>query len=242
MSKEAKQVLDELCTAILNSQKEDLPQLVEWSRELYEQLVIMHYLYTHPTDNIEKQDSSQEHNIYVPTEVTKESIIQSEKSDKKQDENCVIKLNENEIQKPVEERVEKLFVQEKTEKSVVEKKLYVDTDNVGKAVYTEIKKEKIEVSISESGLALNERLAATGKIALGLNDKIAFSRHLFNGDEAALSSLIDAMNGAQTFEQAMNYLHQARAQFGHWDEKKEFVTRLENLVRRKFGKPEILED
>ncbi|GCD76524.1 hypothetical protein JCM31826_00060 [Thermaurantimonas aggregans] len=242
MAKEAKQVLDELCTAILKSSRDDLPQLLEWSRELYEQLVVMHYLYTHPVEYNEKQETSTEENVYVSTDVTNEIVLKNEKSNKKQEVESVIQSDKDFTLKFEDEHIENKIVKEKIEKSTAEKNLYVGTDNVGKVVYAEIKQEKIEVSLSDSGMALNERLAATSKIALGLNDKIAFSRHLFNGNDAALSALIDVMNGAQTFEQAMNYLHQARAQFGHWDEKKEFVTRLENLVRRKFGKPEILED
>ncbi|MFN4299021.1 MAG: hypothetical protein ACK4EX_04710 [Thermaurantimonas sp.] len=242
MAKEAKQVLDELCAAILKSAKDDLPQLVEWSRELYEQLVIMHYLYQQHAVNETKTDVASDKILSVKTYDTHETKVEDKKTPENTPTEIVHQQADIRIEKPVKEKVEKTFVQEKTEKSVIEKKLYVDTENVGRAVYTEIKQEKVEVSITDGGLALNERLATSSKIALGLNDKIAFSRHLFNGDDAAMSALIDAMNGAQTFEQAMNYLHQARAQFGHWDEKKEFVTRLENLVRRKFGKPEIIED
>ena len=242
MAKEVKQVLDELCTAILNSSTQDFNKLVEWTRELYENLVIMQYLSNlHPSSyqEPEKYQASETNvgtNVSIGTNVTSENEADQTSSDL---EIITSRNTEDIIAK--ETYIENIVVENKDEK-IAEKKIHVGTSTISKAVYTETRKEKIEMSLSESPLALNERLAASSRITIGLNDKIAFSRQLFNGDDQAMLSLIDRMNHAQTFEQAMNYLHQARAQFDFWEEKKEYVTRLENLIRRKFGIPEITED
>lgn len=242
MAKEAKQALDQLCAAILKSSPEDINTLVEWSRELYENLVIMQYIYSQHPSNQENSENERESPLSVDTIVTNNTNIDYENSVDSNTLNNEINILQETDKDLINNLVENKIIHEKTDKKIVEKTINVHTSNISKSVYSEIKQEKIEISLTDSSLALNERLAASNKIALGLNDKIAFSRHLFNGDDQAMMVLIDMMNSAQTFEQAMNYLHQARAQYNAWEEKKDYVTRLENLVRRKFGKPEIIED
>lgn len=242
MANEVKHVLDELCSAIIKSSSDDINKLVEWSRELYEHLVIMQYLHNQHSLNLENTSYDQKSDLN--TELTQKlksdhQQLNTKEFDPSEKEISILKDQGSKVENKTPQ---KIFVQEKKDTRILEKFIRENTDQSSKAVYTEIKQEKIQISLSDSSLALNERIAANNKIVLGLNDKIAFSRHLFNGDETTLMSLIDRMNGAQTFEQAMNFLHQARAQYGAWEDKKDYVTRLENLVRRRFGKPEIIED
>ena len=242
MAKEAKQVLDELCTAILNSSSQDINQLVDWSRELYENLVIIQYLSNQHPSTCDVSEKNTETNLTIDSGAPPDAKSQSgSDAASNMSESPVFILHKSDEEKGSELYNEKVFLENK-ERKIVEKKIHVGKETISKAIYTETKQEQIKISLSESPMALNERLAATSKITLGLNDKIAFSRHLFNGNEQAMLELIDLINNAQTFEKAMNYLHQARAQYGIWEEKKDYVTRLENLVRRKFGKPEITED
>ncbi|MFN3951614.1 MAG: hypothetical protein ACK4KT_04310 [Thermaurantimonas sp.] len=241
MAKEAKQVLDELCTAILNSSTQDINKLVDWSRELYENLVIMQYLSNQLPSNYQKAEKYQASETQVGKKVSSSANVTSENEENQTSSSVEIITSPGANDTNKESYIDNIVIENKDEK-IVEKKLHVGTSTISKTVYTETRKEKIEMSLSDNTLALNERLAASSRITIGLNDKIAFSRQLFNGDEQAMMNLIDRMNHAHTFEQAMNHLHQARTQFDFWEEKKEYVTRLENLIRRKFGVPEITED
>ncbi len=68
---------------------------------------------------------------------------------------------------------------------------------------------------------------------LDLNDKVAFSKSLFGGDDEELKSTIEKLNSFGTLEEAKQYLSEVYYR-KDWSKKDEFAQRLWNLVESKF--------
>lgn len=240
MIKEVKSALDELCKEILSSEKTDLNQLVSWSRELYENLVVISYLEHNQAVGKTADDFEESKKLIVDTKDANETInppsgfqqlSQPNKSDQnlKPSESIDIQENNN------------VFLHQKS-LTIKEEKIHVDTYMPGGSVSEKKVVSKAEKTLSEVTIGLNERLATASNFTLGLNDKIAFTRHLFEGNENKLSELVRTINQANQFEDAIQHFYQTVSEYAHWQDKKEYVTRFENLIRRRFGKPEIIED
>ena len=68
---------------------------------------------------------------------------------------------------------------------------------------------------------------------LDLNDKVAFSKSLFGGNDDELKSTIEKLNSFDTLEDAKQYLSEVYYE-KDWSRKDEFAQRLWNLVESKF--------
>ncbi|KIA90144.1 hypothetical protein [Kaistella jeonii] len=68
---------------------------------------------------------------------------------------------------------------------------------------------------------------------LDFNDKIAFTKLLFNGDETDLKNTIDRLNSYQKLEDARQYLSEVYYQ-KDWSKADEYAQRLWDLVESKF--------
>ncbi len=73
------------------------------------------------------------------------------------------------------------------------------------------------------------------KINIGLNDKISFIKHLFDGDREFYTRFIDTLNAFDDYEEALKYVNQkVKPQFNNWEGKDEYEFRLLQLLELKF--------
>ncbi len=68
---------------------------------------------------------------------------------------------------------------------------------------------------------------------LDLNDKVAFSKSLFNGNDEELKATIEKLNSFSNLEDAKNYLSEVYYR-KDWSKSDEYAQRLWNLVENKF--------
>lgn len=68
---------------------------------------------------------------------------------------------------------------------------------------------------------------------LDLNDKVAFTKSLFNGNEHELKETIDHLNSFTNLEDAKQFLSEVYYK-KNWNQKDEYAQRLWNLVENKF--------
>ena len=74
------------------------------------------------------------------------------------------------------------------------------------------------------------------KMNIGLNDKISFIKHLFDGDHEFYNRFIDTLNAFDDYEEALKYINQEiKPQFNDWDGKDEYEFRLLQLLELKFA-------
>ncbi|MDZ7848763.1 MAG: hypothetical protein U5L96_19655 [Owenweeksia sp.] len=74
-----------------------------------------------------------------------------------------------------------------------------------------------------------------GQIKLGLNDRIAFSKHLFDGSQEDLNRVISQINTFANFTEAEEFIEQMVKPDYDWSAKEEYEERFLDLVKARFG-------
>lgn len=82
--------------------------------------------------------------------------------------------------------------------------------------------------------SLNSRLRAPA-IEIGLNDRIAFVKHLFDGKQEDFNRVLSQLNTMTNLEDAEDFIHNLVKPDYNWDDKEEYEARLMHHVYRKFG-------
>ncbi|MCK0178855.1 hypothetical protein MWU50_06090 [Flavobacteriaceae bacterium S0862] len=81
---------------------------------------------------------------------------------------------------------------------------------------------------------LNDALKGKA-LTFGLNDKIAFIKHLFDGNNEDFERVISQINTSQTFEEANTLIHNiVKPDYDHWEGKEEFEERFMEVIQSKF--------
>jgi hypothetical protein len=81
--------------------------------------------------------------------------------------------------------------------------------------------------------SLNDKLKKGIKI--GLNDRIAFTKHLFGGSTDDYNRVLSQLNTMQSFEEVRNFIqHQIKPDYYYWEGKDVFEARFMEIVERKF--------
>lgn len=93
----------------------------------------------------------------------------------------------------------------------------------------EIESEKAEYKAS----TLNDTFNKT--IALTLNDRIAFAKHLFSGSGEDLNRVLSQLNTLNSLDEAKNFIEDlVKPDYNNWEGKDEYSSRFMDLVEKKF--------
>ena len=88
---------------------------------------------------------------------------------------------------------------------------------------------------SEATKTLNDRIASQ-QLQIGLNDRIAFVTHLFNGDIEAYNRAIAMINNLHTPDECWAFiLQKVKPSFNNWQGKEEYEDRFFYIVSKRFG-------
>lgn len=79
-------------------------------------------------------------------------------------------------------------------------------------------------------------IALGNAITLGLNDRIAFEKHLFGGSADDLNRVISQLNTLNSFEEAQNFINDlVKPDYNNWTYKEEYEERFMAIVEKRFG-------
>jgi len=81
---------------------------------------------------------------------------------------------------------------------------------------------------------LNDKLVKN-MIQVGLNDRIAFVKHLFNFDQSGFNNILSELNTFKTEKEASDFIHNKVKPNYDWTGKEEYEERLLTLIERKFS-------
>jgi len=82
--------------------------------------------------------------------------------------------------------------------------------------------------------SLNDRL--THELQVGLNDRLAFVKHLFNNNMDDYSRVISQLNTIDTEERSIAFItNMVKPEYNQWEGKEEYEQRLLALISRKFA-------
>ena len=88
--------------------------------------------------------------------------------------------------------------------------------------------------VSDVKKSLNDKIKI-GKFNIGLNDKIAFIKHLFNGKSEEYDRVISQLNTTTSFSAAKTFIEDiVKPDYNNWAEKEEFEERFIQIIESKF--------
>lgn len=82
--------------------------------------------------------------------------------------------------------------------------------------------------------SLNDKIK-TGKFNIGLNDKIAFIKHLFDGKAEDYDRVVSQLNTSLSFSDAKRFIEDmVKPDYNDWSDKEEFEERFMQIIESKF--------
>ena len=82
--------------------------------------------------------------------------------------------------------------------------------------------------------SLNDRL--TKELQIGLNDKLAFVKHLFNDNVEDYNRVLSQLNTIDTEERSIAFItNMVKPEYNNWAGKEEYAERFIGIVERKFA-------
>lgn len=89
--------------------------------------------------------------------------------------------------------------------------------------------------VSNDKKSLNDKLKIGG-LNIGLNDKIAFIKHLFDGKSEDYDRVLSQLNTFATHTNAKNFIMElVKPDYNNWAEKEEFEERFMQIIEAKFN-------
>lgn len=83
-------------------------------------------------------------------------------------------------------------------------------------------------------LTLNDQLSKGLK--LGLNDRLAFTKHLFGGQNEDLDRVLTTLASIENQEEAIDFInHYVKSEYNNWEGKEEYEERFLNLIRSQYS-------
>lgn len=82
--------------------------------------------------------------------------------------------------------------------------------------------------------SLNDKLKSGG-LTIGLNDKLAFIKHLFDGQSGDYERVISQLNTVNSYTEAQRFIiDMVRPDYNNWEEKEEYEERFMQIIEAKF--------
>ncbi|WP_297803350.1 hypothetical protein [uncultured Polaribacter sp.] len=253
MHKKLESDLISLAHSILQMKsKDNVFLLKEKSKEIYEKLSVLafveEYVNSGPNLNHTKEEvfsqvenafqleASKEQNLENLD--TSESVTHEEEESKESIEKIIEEVKAEEIK---EEIIEQPF-DELEELMLSEEKPVNDFVKVEENKTSSLE-EELQDTISVDQLAtlfdtpatksLNDRLAVN--IQIGLNDRIAFVKSLFDGSQEDFNRVVSQLNTYATEKEAKKFIHKMVKPDYDWSQQEELEARFIEIVERKFA-------
>ncbi|RNC92348.1 MAG: hypothetical protein ED555_04450 [Allomuricauda sp.] len=82
--------------------------------------------------------------------------------------------------------------------------------------------------------SLNDRL--NKEIQIGLNDRLAFVKHLFDNSSDDFNRVVSQLNTIDTEERSLAFIeNMVKPEYNHWTGKEEYENRFRAIIERKFA-------
>lgn len=244
--------------------KEDVFALKEKAHEIYEKLALLAYVeeYINTTPNAEvskeeliatieeatevKKEVTEEEKVVhqLEEEVVVETEVQEEVDEEEEMEDVaeviaeqVIEgIAEEEIEQPFEELESLLFAEPQEDvkndaRDIGDKKTPTLEEELKDTIAVDVAADMFEKVTPQK--SLNDALQKS--IQIGLNDRIAFVKHLFDGDQGDYNRVISQLNTFKTEKEAKKFVNKMVKPDYDWSEKEEYEHRLLEIIERRFA-------
>jgi len=210
------------------------------AKELYEKLTILKFV----EENLDTQKSDKN----IPETIIQEKVKEEKTiEDDFGDQEILSTLDEDLFVS--DEKIEEYLVESATEKMIdIVAQMEPETqqvDDLFEAVIAQPSVGKndmetvtptqsdVEVPLAKSA-SLNDRLKKG--ITIGLNDRIAFVKHLFNGSTEDFNRVISQLNTSSSELEALEFLNNmVKPEYNNWIGKEDYEQRLLSFLEGKFA-------
>ncbi|MFN0728769.1 hypothetical protein [Polaribacter gochangensis] len=240
--------------------KEDVLVLKEKAYEVYEKLTVLAYVdeYIHTTPNatetkeeilkkienvvkkvkeptLEIVDDKQENEFTEVEPITKKvkKIVEEFAIDKEEKEEPSIKVAEEITEQPFDELEQTLFSAESVEEKSVtkDKKTITLEEELNDTISIEVAADLFEKPAIKK--SLNDQLQQN--IHIGLNDRIAFVKNLFDGSQEEFNRVVSQLNTIKTAKEAKKFINKMVKPEYDWSNQEEYEERFFEIIERKFA-------
>lgn len=241
MHKKLEAELVSLAHSILQMKnKDDVNALHKEAHDVYEKLSLLKFVdsYFKTTPN---SPESKEEIIFKIEEILANEV--------KEEPPKPIEIIDEEVEKkiPAEEKVEEIFEQEKTmikddakeipplQTSLEEEFKDAISADIATNLFEKATKENpvIEQQTESKKQSLNEALFKNN-LQIGLNDRIAFVKHLFDGSQKDFNRVVSQLNSFKTEKEAKSFINKLVKPDYDWSNNEEYEQRLLGLIERHF--------
>lgn len=120
---------------------------------------------------------------------------------------------------------------------VVKSKSYDQSKNDFEDITSDYRETPIFEAVSNQNnekKSLNDKLKSGG-LKIGLNDKIAFIKHLFDGNADDYNRVLSQLNTSTNFNEAFNLVqNMIKPDYNNWTGKEDYETRFMEILEAKF--------
>ncbi len=224
--------------------KEDVLQMHKAVEELYEKLSVLKFAHENFDGDIPTIGNDSSFFDMLDTAFNNKISDNIEVEDK-----VYINLDEVEddgIMEPVMEKIKDMVAQMPPETQKVDK---IFEEAIPKKQYHEQDLEEITADFKDmpefepkeeaearnaQKKSLNDKLKSS--ISIGLNDKLAFIKHLFNGSVEDYERVLSQLNTASSFDEASSLISDMiKPDYNNWTGKEEFEARFMEIIEAKFS-------
>ncbi|MGB5648207.1 hypothetical protein [Muriicola sp.] len=228
MKRKLKEELVKLSTEIITSHDMgDISELYEAAKNLYERLAVLKFIEEKLNDveidvsknviaaKFEKMASAvMDGNKTVPESNPHDEDIMTPGID-------TIKHMVSEM--PKDAHIEQLFAE------------FVAKTEVLKNDMNDVTPDKESLSKNTKSRSLNDTHTAN-KMAVGLNDRLAFVKHLFNDSTEEFNRVLSQLNTIESQERSLAFIeNMVKPEYNNWQGKEEYASRFMALVERRFS-------
>lgn len=239
MHKKIEAELVSLAHSILEMKNsDDINELQKKARKIYEKLSVLKFVDKHMNatsviseekEELHKVDNSEINYVEEEHIEVKEIVEKSEKKEIITEEKIeeIFEQKSSMVKDDIEEIPSlKISLEDEFKDAIsadVATQLFENTTKQNPVIDTKIENKK---------RSLNDILK--NNLQVGLNDRIAFVKHLFDGSQEDFNRVLSQLNSFKTENEAKNFLTKFVKPDYDWSEKEEYEKRLIDLIERKF--------
>jgi len=244
MKKKVLSQINTLAKSIIATENLDIVQAKQTLIHLYEKLSVIEFLETSVETKFENSESPaidsktyrEENWFKEPDPVPQpqhEDVLAEPLMDKIKD---IVAQMPNDAKK-VDELLEKILPKNKSEKNELEE----FAEKFQEMPVFERKQKEEEVSFPESNSTVKEKPKSLNDklnlgLNIGLNDRLAFIKHLFNNNIDDYTRVLSQINTMSSLQEASSFINEnVKPDYNNWTDKNEYEERFKEIVEKRFN-------
>ena len=236
MKKKVLSQINAIAQSIVNSENEiDITKLKNSLIQLYEKLTILEFLESSVETEFEKPERSatdsktyREQNWFkepdpVPQSPHKEELVEP-LTEKIKD---IVANMPNENEEAIEELLKEIIPSKETSNSDLE-------EFAASYRETPVFERKQNITAEEKRKSINDKV--NSGLPIGLNDRIAFIKQLFDGSTDDYTRVLSQINSMTTFKESVSFVeNNIKPDYNNWAGKEEYVDRFLSIIEKRFN-------